>query len=188
MNTECPICLNTVAPHDTECNTCGAELDPIDSSSAPNAKSKKATTWTATKSSPPPSAGFGGRTASKSPGWGNSRSPQAPVETPKPKAKIPRGVAIVQEGIKADSIPLLEGKTSIRREEDHDIVLSDDRVSGFHGIIYLDEKSQRYLDVSTNGSKINGNTCHYDKVELQNGSRIEIGEVIITFVLIPPAG
>ena len=183
--TECPICFNTVAPHDTECNTCGAELDPIESDTSSDSKTKKATTWTS-KPMSSPAASFGDRT-SKSSGWG-SKKHQEPSVAKKPKVRTPRGVAIVQEGTETRPISLLDGKTSIGRDEDHDIVLEDDRVSGFHGIIYVDDNSQRYLDVSTNGSTINGNICHYDKSDLQNGARIEIGNVIITFVLIPSVG
>jgi len=178
--TECPDCYSAVAHTDEKCPVCGyvfpPEASPI---------SRKSTTLSAVQPAATPNV------SSDDP-WADLNLDSQPTNTTrnttKPKKDIVRGVVMVQEGTTTTPFQLLEGKTTLGRGEDNHIVLTDERVSGFHAVIYIDATNQRYLDVSSNGSVVNGTKIFCDKVDLINGSRIELGEALLTFVIIPTLG
>ena len=158
--TECPDCYSSVPDTDQECMVCGYVF-PHESSEI----SRKSTTLSAT----PPNSSHAN--PSNDDPWNDLNldqnstvKPSSPVKHNKP---IVRGVVIVQEGTTTETHHLIQGKTTLGRNEDSDIVLTDERVSGFHAIIYVDATNQRYLDVSSNGSVINGTKFFCDKFDLR---------------------
>ena len=205
---ECPECSTEMQQNQFQCPTCGYQFTettpvPIKRTSFNNPtadlNSNSNTSWSQRTTSAQFGSSVGQSLHSNfgQPNLGHSNlghsSPQGLQNSnqtrptpPKKQPKIPRGVLIIREGDDMKTMHIIDGKTSIGREDDCTVVLQDERVSSLHAIIYVDEKSQRYIDISTNGSQVNGESCHYDKVDLKNGANIMVGDVLLVFMLIPP--
>ena len=180
--TECPDCYSPVLNTDHECNICGYVFSQESSENSRKStilSTPQPTSQNANSSSEDPWADLD---LDQTAGFKTSPAP-ANNKTP-----VVHGVVVIQEGTTTETYHLVEGKTTIGRGEDNDIILTDDRVSGFHAIIYVDSSSQRYLDISSNGSLINGTRFFCDKFDLTNGSQIALGDALLTFVLIPSIG
>ena len=193
---ECPNCLSEITQNTVQCAVCGYQFaqqsftdvtqkttvapqtDIADNAPTTNNHQNWREAPSLMSQNAVPHLAVAGNRGGNAPSW---------TSTPavKPKRKIAKGVAIIHEGDDIRTVHIVDGKTSIGRDEDCTIILSDERVSSLHGIIYVDDHDQRYLDISSNGSEVNGQSCHYDKAQLDNGARIMVGDVLIVFMLIP---
>ena len=71
-------------------------------------------------------------------------------------------------------------RMSIGRSEDNDLCIPDGSVSGSHGEFTQDGHGWRFSDLgSTNGTKVSGQRV--DNLELGNGAKFEIGNVLCSF-------
>lgn len=81
---------------------------------------------------------------------------------------------------------LREGRTTIGREEGHDVRLDDAHVSGLHGFVFASPGGARFIDVSTNGSRVDGAVCHGAQVDLRAGSVLALGGARLVFSPLAP--
>ena len=71
-------------------------------------------------------------------------------------------------------------RVSVGRNDDNDLPIPDGSVSGSHGEFTNDGSGWRFSDLgSTNGTKVKGQRV--ENVELGNGAKFEIGNVLCTF-------
>ncbi|MEB3218489.1 MAG: FHA domain-containing protein [Nostocales cyanobacterium 94392] len=93
------------------------------------------------------------------------------------------------------SLPLAIGREIVGLPDTHDgqqlskAIFAHKQVSGHHALIYFDNLQVTISDVSTNGTKVNGNLLQKSSQVLNSGDILQIGpyEVTVT-LLIPPAG
>jgi pSer/pThr/pTyr-binding forkhead associated (FHA) protein len=82
--------------------------------------------------------------------------------------------------------PLFYGRNVLGRDELQSTVTIDDpRASKRHASIFVDPAGARFLDDSTNGSRVDGVEVRTASVPLAAGSRIEIGGTTIVFLPVP---
>ncbi len=81
---------------------------------------------------------------------------------------------------------LREGRTTIGRDEGQDLRLDDGQVSGLHGFVFAAPGGVRYIDVSTNGSRVDGAVCHGAQVDLRAGSVLVLGGTRLVFSPLAP--
>jgi pSer/pThr/pTyr-binding forkhead associated (FHA) protein len=80
---------------------------------------------------------------------------------------------------------LHNGRNTLGRDEGCSIVLSDGRVSGQHGFLFIRADDATYVDVSTNGSVVEGRVVHGEQVVLQNHAVLKLGETTLVLVIVP---
>ena len=78
-------------------------------------------------------------------------------------------------------VRLKRGQSRIGREDDNDLVFADNSISKHHARIYLDNAWTIEDLGSTNGVCVNGD--YVEKRRLQNGDRIQLGQVVFRFEL-----
>ena len=83
-------------------------------------------------------------------------------------------------------LSLHEGRNSMGRNDDRDVVLDDGRISGEHGFLFIRKDRHTYVDTSSNGSRIDGQIVYGEQVEVRSGSVMEVGGMRIILVIIPP--
>ena len=83
-------------------------------------------------------------------------------------------------------LPVYEGRNSLGRAPDRDIVLEDGRVSGEHGFLYIREERHTYVDTSTNGSRVDGKVVFGEQIEVRTGSVLELGGLRLVLMVVPP--
>ena len=83
-------------------------------------------------------------------------------------------------------LPVHEGRSSMGRNEDRDIVLADGRVSGEHGFLFIRKDRHSYVDTSSNGSRVDGEVVFGEQTEVRSGSVLEVGGMRLILVIIPP--
>lgn len=81
--------------------------------------------------------------------------------------------------------PLHAGRNTIGRDEGCSVVLPDGRVSSQHGFLFIRAEDATYVDVSTNGSVVDGRVVHGEQVVLQNHAVLKLGETTLVLVLVP---
>lgn len=81
--------------------------------------------------------------------------------------------------------PLPTGRNTIGRDEGCSVVLSDSRVSSQHGYLFIRAEDATYVDVSTNGSVVEGRVVHGEQVVLQNHAVLKLGETTLVLVIVP---
>lgn len=80
---------------------------------------------------------------------------------------------------------LREGKNTIGRDEDRDIVLPDGRVSGKHACIqFRQNRTWVFDDNSNNGTFLNGKDIFEEKPALSDGDEIRIGGTALVIKLV----
>jgi hypothetical protein len=83
--------------------------------------------------------------------------------------------------------PLRIGRNTIGRDPDQDVVVEDGRVSGRHGFLFIKESGEAsFMDVSTNGSVVNGAALHGEVAELEHGAVLKLGGAALILLLVPP--
>jgi pSer/pThr/pTyr-binding forkhead associated (FHA) protein len=81
--------------------------------------------------------------------------------------------------------PLHTGRNTLGRDEGCSVVLSDGRVSSQHGYLFIRAEDATYVDVSTNGSVVEGRVVHGEQVVLQNHAVLKLGETTLVLVIVP---
>jgi hypothetical protein len=81
--------------------------------------------------------------------------------------------------------PVRAGRNVLGRDASCDIVIDDGRVSGQHAYLFLRAEDASFMDVSTNGSHVDGRVINGEQVTLQHGSVIELGDSRLVLAMIP---
>ncbi|WNG45575.1 FHA domain-containing protein [Archangium minus] len=81
--------------------------------------------------------------------------------------------------------PLRVGRNVIGRNPDCDVVLEDGRVSGQHAYLFIRAEDASFIDVSSNGSVVNGSVVHGEQVVLQNQAVLMLGGTTLVLVIVP---
>jgi hypothetical protein len=131
--------------------------------------------------------------------------PPAPAAAPAPAAPRPKARTIVEtanEGTASGLIrgalfeyrgpndpgrvhPLRAGRNVLGRNADCDVVIDDGRVSGQHAFLFIRAEDASFIDVSSNGSMVNGAVIHGEQIVLQNQSVITLGGTTLVLVIVP---
>lgn len=80
---------------------------------------------------------------------------------------------------------LRQGRNTLGRNDDQDICLDDGRVSGQHGFLFATAGGASYIDISTNGTLVDGNLVHGGQVTLRHGSQLLLGSTTLVLLLMP---
>ena len=81
--------------------------------------------------------------------------------------------------------PLRVGRNVLGRNADCDVVLEDGRVSGQHAFLFIRSEDASFIDVSSNGSVVNGAIVHGEQLVLQNHAVITLGGTTLVLVIVP---
>jgi hypothetical protein len=127
-----------------------------------------------------------------------------PPEPPPPTSQRPKSRTIVEPGrdpgerVEAALFvysgssdpgtvhPLRMGRNVIGRGEDCNIVLDDNRVSTQHAFLFVEADDATFMDVSTNGSEVNGKLVRGKMERLtETAATILVGTTHLVFVRIP---
>lgn len=117
-----------------------------------------------------------------------SSSNRTIIENPSQTQRMLRGALFIFQGQNREHgeiRPLYDGRNSIGRAADRDIVVNDGRVSGEHGFLFVRADRMTYVDTSSNGSRVDGRVVFGEQVEVKSGSVIEAGDVRLVMVTIP---
>jgi pSer/pThr/pTyr-binding forkhead associated (FHA) protein len=80
---------------------------------------------------------------------------------------------------------LRAGRNTLGRNADCDVVLEDGRVSGQHAFLFVRAEDASFMDVSSNGSIVNGAVVHGEQVILQNHAVLNLGGTTLVLVVVP---
>ncbi|MCK6525988.1 FHA domain-containing protein, partial [Myxococcota bacterium] len=81
---------------------------------------------------------------------------------------------------------LRAGRNTVGRDPDQDVQVEDGRVSGRHGFLFIKESGEAsFMDVSTNGSVVNGVALHGEVAELAHGAVLRLGGASLILLLVP---
>jgi pSer/pThr/pTyr-binding forkhead associated (FHA) protein len=64
-------------------------------------------------------------------------------------------------------------------------MIDDGRVSGQHAFLFIRAEDASFIDVSSNGSIVNGAVIHGEQIVLQNQSVITLGGTTLVLVIVP---
>ncbi len=84
---------------------------------------------------------------------------------------------------------LSEGRNTLGRDESQDIQLDDGRVSGQHAFVFVRPDGVSFIDVSTNGSLVDGALVHGRQVDVDTGAVLRLGDtlaVLTRLAALPP--
>lgn len=98
-----------------------------------------------------------------------------------------RGVLCIYEGESVRLVPLVYGRTALGRDEDSDVALDDPNISGSHAFIYVKDEGCTFIDVSRNGSVVDGRPLMGESATLRHGSVLQLGEIRLQLLTVPPA-
>ncbi len=108
------------------------------------------------------------------------------LQGPAAEARDLNGVLCVHEGGQVRLIPLASGRTAIGRDASSDICIDDSNISGSHAFIYMRESGASFIDVSRNGSIVDGTPLMGEDAPLNHGSVIELGQTRCVLLVVPP--
>jgi hypothetical protein len=115
--------------------------------------------------------------------------PATLVDAPRPKGVVK---AVLVEYLGADDTgrlhPLKLGRSAAGRAADQDVILRDPRVSAQHGFFVVEPSRTLFMDVSSNGTHVDGALVHGDSVELEQGSVLKLGDTHLVVLLVRPRG
>lgn len=77
------------------------------------------------------------------------------------------------------------GRNTVGRDESNDIRLDDGRVSGQHAFVFVREDGASFIDVSTNGSVVDGRALIGEQTSLGDGGWLRLGGTCLVFVRLP---
>jgi hypothetical protein len=97
-----------------------------------------------------------------------------------------RGALFIETRSGVQVVPLLEGRSTVGRDDDRDVVIHDERTSGQHGFINVEGEHAIFMDASTNGSKVDGEVVKFGPATIQHGSVIVTGSARIVVAILPP--
>ena len=106
-----------------------------------------------------------------------------------PAPERPMGVALVEApGQAATAVPLGQ-RTTVGRDASNMLVVADSSVSNTHGILFLDGIASRYMDVSSNGTRVDGEVTQSNVKAIVSGTVLVLGDTRMTvFFSVTPAG
>lgn len=81
--------------------------------------------------------------------------------------------------------PLRAGRNVLGRNPECDVMIDDGRVSGQHAFLFIRAEDASFIDVSSNGSVVNGSVVHGEQVVLQNHAVITLGGTTLVLVIVP---
>jgi hypothetical protein len=81
--------------------------------------------------------------------------------------------------------PLRVGRNVLGRNPECDVVIDDGHVSGQHAFLFVRAEEASYMDVSSNGSIVDGAVVHGEQVLLRNQAVITVGGATLVLVIIP---
>ncbi len=82
---------------------------------------------------------------------------------------------------------LRQGRNTLGRDEGQDIRLTDGKVSNQHAFVFVRPDGASFIDVSTNGSLLDGVVLHGQQGELRDGSWFRVGGTVLVFTRLPDA-
>lgn len=111
------------------------------------------------------------------------------IETGQPAGRRPAAVVLASTGPEDAGVVhvLYAGRNVVGRDDAADITLSDGRVSGQHGFIFLRPDGASFIDVSTNGSMVNGRAVIGQEVSLEHGAVMQLGGTVLVFTRLAQA-
>ncbi|HEX8819567.1 MAG TPA: FHA domain-containing protein [Archangium sp.] len=126
----------------------------------------------------------------------------APAAAPAPRPKARTIVETTNEGAAVGLIrgalfeyrgptdpgrvhPLRSGRNVLGRDAGCDVVVDDGRVSGQHAFLFIRAEDASYMDVSSNGSIVNGSVVHGEQIILQNHAVLTLGGTTLVLVIVP---
>jgi len=140
------------------------------------------------------------------PAVGQAWASPSPSSPPNPaRASAPQHTVLGPGGVAEDSVqkqlravlleyrgrhdvgkvhPLFAGRTALGRSTDCDLVLDDQQASKQHAIVYLRGDDASFMDISSNGSVVDGRRLHGAQASLQQGSTIVIGGRFYVFLYV----
>jgi pSer/pThr/pTyr-binding forkhead associated (FHA) protein len=77
------------------------------------------------------------------------------------------------------------GRNTVGRDDDQDVCVDDGRVSGRHGFLFVRPDGASYIDISTNGSVVDGESLVGEQAPLHEGSVIQVGHTLLVFGRLP---
>jgi pSer/pThr/pTyr-binding forkhead associated (FHA) protein len=85
---------------------------------------------------------------------------------------------------------LRAGRNVLGRDDAADITLADGRISGQHAFVFVRDGSTSFIDVSTNGSVVDGRPVIGQEVVLEDGSVLRLGGMVLVYTRLrtPPEG
>jgi len=99
--------------------------------------------------------------------------------------RIVGAVVEVARGARPDQLHSLRtGRNTVGRGA-CDVQVDDGRVSSQHGFLFIDADGARFLDVSSNGSTVDGAPVFGGAATVIHGSRITLGESTLVVLLLP---
>lgn len=121
-------------------------------------------------------------------------APAAPVKSirhatvlrgPAPVPSDLRGVLCIASAGEIRLVPLMAGRTAIGRDDGMDVQIDDPNVSGSHAFLYVRDSGCSFIDVSRNGSIVDGAPIMGEDAAIVHGTVIELGQVRCTVLLMP---
>lgn len=105
-----------------------------------------------------------------------------------PKRGVVKAVLVEYVGPEDTGVlhPLKLGRSTVGRAPDGDVVLRDTRISAQHGYFVIEEDRAIFIDVSSNGSEVDGVLVRGDSVELHQGSVLKLGDTHLVVLVVRP--
>ena len=98
-----------------------------------------------------------------------------------------RGVLVVYDGPQhsGELRPVYGGRNVIGRSDECDVCLEDGEISSQHAFLFVSEARINFMDVSRNGSLVDGRPIHGDQAILQHGSIMRLGGKVVVYLDVP---
>ncbi len=110
------------------------------------------------------------------------------LERPAAAQRRPAGVLTAFTGPEDNGTVyvLFEGRNTLGRDESQEVRLADGRVSSQHGFVFVRADGASFIDVSTNGTLVDGKIVHGQQVELTSGTVLRLGDTAVIFTRLAP--
>ncbi len=110
------------------------------------------------------------------------------IDRPKATAGRPAAVLVAYRGPDDGGRPyvLHPGRNTIGRDPAQDVCLEDGRVSSQHGFLFVRPDGASFIDVSTNGSLVDGRAVVGREANLEQGSVMQLGGTLLVFTPLAP--
>jgi pSer/pThr/pTyr-binding forkhead associated (FHA) protein len=118
-----------------------------------------------------------------------TNAPRRGTQIDRSGAPVRRVGAVLVAFARADDagtvFALRHGRNTVGRDEANDVRLDDGRVSGQHGFVFVRDDGASFIDVSTNGSIVDGRAVLGQQVDLAHGSWLRLGGTCLVFASLP---